>query len=260
MPGWNIDDISVINNIEFLIEVVKGNVPGHSIIHKFGRHDAVPNGVFEKIELVASNPAFISSVSTVRIKAGGNVADTSAGDNARSVIVCGIDSNLNLFEETLITAGASASSNTIASFWRVHRLEVGEVGVYGNSNATSIMLEDSGGSADIIGIGAGEGQSQHAAYTIPNGFRGYLLGALITVDGIKPADIKMLTRENFNDTVPPIQSIKLKQYFDGVTGVEAFQPKSPMKIEALTDIWFEAEGSGAQTEVSVDFEILLIKN
>ena len=31
-------------------------------------------------------------------------------------------------------------------------------------------------------------------------------------------------------------------------------------LSALTDIWIEAEGSGAATEVSADFEILLVNN
>jgi hypothetical protein len=48
-------------------------------------------------------------------------------------------------------------------------------------------------------------------------------------------------------------------YLDGIEGSQPFQPHSPLPgMPGKTDIWWEAEGSGAQTEVAVDFELLIV--
>lgn len=251
--------MSYLGTKDFLIEVAKGNVSGHALVHKFGRNATVANGVWELISQLSAAVTFRTSASTVRIKAGGNAADTAAGAGAREVTVVGIDDNLAEVTETIATAGASASSATTASFWRVYRAYVSAVGTYGVANTGIITIEDSGGAADMLLIAASEGQSQHAAYTIPTGKTGYLLSVHLDVDAGKAADFRLFTRENFNDTSAPMSSIRIRAYWDGLLGTEDFVPKSPhITLSALTDIWIEAEGSGAQTEVSADFEILLV--
>ena len=42
--------MTYIGHSDFLIEVAKGNVAGHSLVHKFGRNAAVPNGSWEFVE------------------------------------------------------------------------------------------------------------------------------------------------------------------------------------------------------------------
>ncbi len=251
--------MTYIGATDFLIEVQKGNVPGHSIIHKFGRNDAVANATWEIISELGGATAFLAAATTVRIKAGGNAADTAAGAGAREVTVRGVDDNLAEISEAIATAGASASSNTTASFWRVHRAWVSSAGTYATPyNTAAIVIENSGGGTDLIQVGAEEGQSEAAVYTIPTGKTGYFLGAHIQVDSGKAADLRMFQRRTFNDVTAPVTSRRLVIHLDGVLGVEPFSPRSPIVFPALTDLWWEAEGAGAQTEVSVDFELLLV--
>lgn len=250
--------MTYITNRDFLIEVQKGNVAGHSIVHKFGRNDAVPNGSFELIALLSTTPTFLSAATTVRIKAGGDAADTAAGAGAREVTIVGIDDNLAEVSEAVATAGASASSATTASFWRVYRAYVSAVGTYGVANTGAITIENSGGGTDLILIGAGEGQTQYGAYTIPTGKTGYFLSSLLTVDGIQSADFRFCQRRNFNDVSAPMSSVRLLNYWDGIDAPFAFVPRSPAVFPALTDVWWEAQGSGGVTQVSIDFEILLV--
>ena len=250
--------MSYIGDKDFLIEVQKGNVAGHSLIHKFGRNDAVPNGSWAHVSLTPFAVAnFPSSATTVKIKAGGSAFDDSSGLGAREVTVQGIDSSLAETSEAIVTAGASASSATSASFWRVHRAWVSAVGVYGSTNIDDIVIESG---VDMITIAAGEGQTQYAGYTIPTGKTGYLLSSLVTVDGNKAADIRVMKREDITDSViAPMASKRIMLHWDGVLGTLPFKPRSPLSaLPALTDIWFEANGSGAWTEVSADFEILLV--
>ena len=244
---------------DFLIEVQKGNVAGHSIIHKFGRNDGVPNGSFEFINLLGFTGWPLSAATTVRIKAGGNAADDTAGNGAREVTVKGIDDSFNEVSEAIATAGASASSATTASFWRVHRAWVSAAGTYGAANTAAVDIENSAGGTDLIQLATEEGQSQFAGWTVPTGKTAYLLSALVTVDAAKAADIRFCTRENIDDTSAPMSASRVKLFWDGVLGSTAFNPRSPMSpIVAKSDLWWEARGGGAGTEVSADFELLVV--
>lgn len=252
---WLIDNVSK----DFYTEVAKGNVAGHSLVHKFGRNDAVPIGAWERVALLSVTTFHLTAVTTVRIKAGGDAADTAAGAGARQITVQGIAADGTEQTETITTAGASASASTILTFWRIHRAWVSSVGTYSAANTGTVTIENTAGTQDLILIAASEGQTQYAGYTIPAGKTGYLLSVLATVDSNKVADMKLVVRYDITDTTAPMSSTYLKNYWDGLVGVFTFHPSSPsLVLPALTDIWIEAQGSGAVTEVSADFELLLV--
>lgn len=243
---------------DFLIEVQKGNVPGHAIKHKFGRNDAVPNASFEFVNLLQFTAWPLSAATTVRVKAG-DAADDAAGNGAREITVEGIDSNFNEIPEAIATAGASASANTSASFWRIHRAWVSAAGTYGAANTAAVVIENSAGGTDLIKINIEEGQTQFAAWTVPAGKTAYLLAAIIHVDASKAADLAFYMRSDIDDTTAPLKSKRLILYIDGIVGGHTHKPRSPSEgFPEKTDLWWEAEGSGAQTEVSVDFELLVV--
>ena len=246
----------------FLIEVVKGNIPGHSIVHKFGRDDAVPNGSWRIVSELNQTAAttLLAAATTVRVKAGGNAADTAAGAGAQAVTVVGIDTTLAEVSESIELAGASASSSTSASFWRIYRayITAARCGAYNVANTAAIVIENTAGTVDLIKIGTEEGQTEYGAYTIPTGKTGYFLGAAFSVNSTKSAKFRLFTRANFNDVTTPYEPIRLKTFFDGITGEANYLPAAPLTLPGLTDVWFEAYGDGAITEVTVDFEILLV--
>lgn len=251
--------MSFFGSTDFLIEVQKGNVPGHSLVHKFGRNDGVPSGSWEFINQLGFTVWPLAAVTTVRIKAGGSAADDAGGNGAQEVTVEGIDSTLARITEAITTAGASASSVTTATFWRIDRAFVSAVGTYGAANTADIVIENGAGGTDLIQITIEEGQSQFGGFSIPTGKTGYMLSMHAQVDSNKTTNIRMFIRENLNDTSAPMSAKRIMAHFDGVEGPEDLKPRSPLEpFPALTDIWFEAWGDGAVSEVSIDFEILLV--
>ncbi|RLE28269.1 MAG: hypothetical protein DRJ65_00130 [Acidobacteria bacterium] len=245
---------------DFYLAVRQGLVPGHSLVHKFGRNDAVPNGTWAFVTLIGHTSWPISSPVTAKIAVGGNAADDAAGAGAREITVQGIDSNLDEISEAIVAAGASGSSSTAASWWRIHRAWVSAVGTYGANNVGDIIVKIGPTAGDLIKIAAGEGQSQFTGFSIPEGKTGYLLSVNATVDAGKGADLRLFTRENYNNTTAPMSAARLKKYWDGVIGaIPPYRPVSPDVImPELTDVWMEARGDGASTEVSADMEILLV--
>jgi hypothetical protein len=254
-----VDYMSYWHDRDFLIEVQKGNISGHSMVHKFGRNDAVPNGSWAFVNLLGSSAGLLSAATTVRIKAGGDAADDSGGNGAREVTVQGIDSNGAETSEAITTNGAGASSATTASFWRVHRAWVSSAGTYSAANTAAVTIENSGGGTDLIQIATEEGQTQYGGYTIPTGKTGYLLSVHVTVDSNKTSNVRIFTRDNITDASAPVDSKRLKLFWDGLQQSFQYVPKGPeLSLSGLTDIWVEAYGDGAVSAVSVDFEILLV--
>lgn len=246
---------------DFLIEVAKGNIPGHSLVHKFGRNNAVPDGSWELVSLLSSGTLFRTSPSTVRIKSGGHTSDISTGLGAREITVIGLDDTLTEVAETIVTSGVLASLATVTSFWRVYRAYVSAVGLYGATNASAIIIEDSGGEADMNVIGNGNGQTQHAAYSIPAGKTGYLLSVYLTVNSTAVVDFRLFTKENLDDILVPIPAKRLRLFWDGVSNPPPYKPYAPeFSLEAGADIWIEAKGNGATAKVIANFEILLVDN
>jgi len=257
--------VSHIINRDFMAEIKKGTIPGHSCVHKFGRNNAVPNGSWAFVNLLGFTGWPLSAATTVRIKAGGNAADTSGGAGAVLVTVQGIDSALAETSEAITTAGASASTATTASFWRVHRAWVGDTagadgaGTYGASNTAAVTIENSGGGTDLLQIAIEEGQSQFAGWTVPTGKTAYLMSLHLHADTNKTANFRVMTRASMNDTTPPVAAVRLKLFFDGVEGSIVYKPRIPeLKLSALTDIWVEAYGDGATAHCSADFELMLV--
>lgn len=253
--------MSIIGLKDYFLEVSQGNVTGQEAINKFGYNGSVANGSWSFVTVLGQTSFPLTSASTVRIKAGGNAADDTAGAGAREITVQGIVATTFAEEtETITTAGASASSATTKSFWRVHRAWVSSAGTYEASNTGAIVVENSGGTTDIITIAAGEGQSQDALYTIPASKTGYLQSVYVTVDSSKTANVRLYTRGDIDDTSAPMKAKRLKRYWDGLQNADfVYKPKGAgISIPAKSDIWFEAFGDGAATAVSVDFEVLLI--
>lgn len=246
---------------EFYIEVRRGNIPRHRIVHKFGNNIIVANGVWSLVSPVSIASAMPASGSRVRIKAGGNADDTVDGLGCRSVELIGINENFEEVSEIITTSGTGISASSIHSYWRLHRLKATDVGTYGGANNGVITFENINGDADRLLLRASEGQSQHGMWSTPVGKTAYVLGIYVESDGAKAADFRLLVRKNYDIVTTPMHSVRLKIFFDGVMGQTTSRTKTPsIELPEKTDIWISARGGGAQTEVSVDIEILLIDN
>jgi hypothetical protein len=244
---------------DFYLDVARGEINYHSVIHKFGRNAAVANGVWERVNLLSVAATFPTAATTVRIKVGGNAADTAAGAGCREVTVQGITSTLAEGSEAIVTAGGSVSSSTTTSFWRVHRAWCSAAGTYGGANTGAVTIENTAGTLDIISIGATQGQSEFAQFTVPAGKSAYITNLSFTADVTLAADFRVLKREDMTDTTVPVKATRVQAFYDGVK--EAFSPNLAVPFGPYpegTDLWVEARGAGAATSVTADMEIVLV--
>jgi hypothetical protein len=242
---------------DFLIEVAKGNIAGHSLVHKFGRNEAV-GATWEHISLNPFDTADFLTTPTAVFLQGTLAADGPGGAGAREVTVQGILSLKNEGTAVITTNGATSTPATTEEFYRVHRAWVSSCGTYTAANVSVVIVSDAVASNTMITIGEQEGQSYYAGYTIPTGKTGYLLAVNITIDGVKTSDVRMRTREDMTDSTAPVEAVREKYRWIGLSGDLHFDPQAPSNVLAAdTDIWFEAQATATAT-VAVDFEILLV--
>ena len=121
---------------KFLLEVNKGNVPRHELIHKFGANDAVGT-TYEPItgSGLYQTPTGLVSLEVVSSSAN----DAAAGTGARTVTIYGInDTNGSWTEDTETVTMNGTTAVALTKQWRrVYRVRVTTSGTYGSATASS---------------------------------------------------------------------------------------------------------------------------
>lgn len=258
--SWNADDPAQLIRIgnDHALDIARGFSGGQKGVSKFGANPNVTASSTEDISF-SGIINWLTAATTIRIKAGGNSADDSAGLGAQQVIIEGLDSNWNEVSETLTTNGASASSASSTSFIRINRAYVGNVGTYTGANEGNIVIENSAGGTDLITIEAARGQSQTSQYTVPAGKTAYLLSIRIGSTTAKASDILFWQRRNADDVTTPFTGKRLIRGFLGVSDSRDIDFEAYPSFPAKTDLWANiTTGSGATGAGEIAYDLILV--
>lgn len=249
---------------DFDFDTSRGKIGGFSTIHKFGRNnDCSTSAEFVNGLSSTTYAGWLTAATTIRVKAGGNAADTAAGAGAREVTCEGLDENWNEVSDTMTTAGAAESSATTATFVRVNRCYVSSAGTYHGAanlgaNTGAITIEASGGSADLALIRAGRGQTAAGHYTCPASKTCYIRGTVVCSEGSKGADFYLYQLQNADDASAPVSSPRLVQQWPGVNACATTDHKTWEAYPEKTDLWFTCIATtGNNIDVTVEMEVLI---
>lgn len=254
-------DVQLVRNAsDPKLDRAAGLYSNQSIVHKFGANPSVSASSTEDVTF-SGTINWLQAATSVRIKAGGNAADDASGNGARKVTVEGLDENWADVSETITTNGSSESTGTTATFIRVFRAYVTDVGVYTAANTGNIVIENAAGGTDLITIAAGEGQTETSEYTVPAGKTAYLTRFTVEVDGNKAADVKMFQRRDADDFTAPVTGKRLVHAAVQLIGAESESLDSYISFPAKTDLWWAATtGGGSAAAVAVDYDLILVDN
>ena len=245
---------------DYLREVGRGNISGLSLLTKFGRNPAItpasdPEDVWGGGGEYTGHP--VSGAETVDVFSS-SADDAAAGTGARTVLLAGLDASGAEQTETVALNGTTAvtSSNT---WTRCNRQWVATAGS-SYTNAGAITVRHTTTTANVFSVmQAGRGQSTIAAYTIPAGKTGYLIGYACSIartnGSAGAAEMGLMTRATGGD-----QAWRLRRVHE-VSDSLAFDRKLEGGIElpALTDIkWRVFSVSDSTTVATGQFQILLI--
>lgn len=246
------------------LEIAKGRVPGHSIVHKFGA-GALDNS----IKPISNDNTYPTPTAAVNLEfLSSSATDNASGIGAREITIDGIDENWNEVIQTLVTNGTTPVALS-TPLLRLFRWFVSSSGTYatelvGSHQGTlTIRVASAGAVWSTIGMTPWSvGQSQIGIYTIPIGKTAFMISKNIFVDSVKAADVYFFQRKFADDvTVPFSGTMRLFQREIGVSGgynLTSMAPKGP--FVGPCDIGFMGVVAAGTADVSVEFELLLIEN
>jgi len=250
--------MSALRNTDFLLEVNKGKIAGHSLTHKFGwrgnvttTHQHLWNDPVINTSLIWPTVAETFDVITT-----GN--DTSAGAGAREVTIIYLDSNFVQQTGTVITnAGTQAST---FSGIRLIKAYVTDCGTYGGTNENLITIQGTTSGNDYGFIEAAEGQTQNTQYTVPAGHTAYILRASMTTEANKGANFILHQRQDADVIAAPFTAQRVVHQWDGIETPLDEEFKANHIFPAKTDLWVGCDMVSGSGTLQFDYDILLIDN
>ena len=252
---------------EFYFELSKQDVRNHSIVHKFGS----ASNIGTSWTVVSSAKLYQMPTAATAIEAV-STSDSDSTGNAglQSLCVQGLGSAWELVSECISLRGTQAVDFT-ATFFRVFRVYGDSTGTYAavgtdSQVGTVTVRTDAGGATwatlEVVSD-LGFGQSEIAAYTVPTGYTGYIKSIDIEVEATKKPDVLLIKRCNADDVVAPYTGVlRVQEVFRGVDEYVSQNFDAPLgPYPGPCDILFYAKApSGSTTDISVDFEVLLVKD
>lgn len=253
--------MSFFGSTNFIQEVSKGNIPGHSIVHVIGRNPSVGTA-FEDIWDAGGTFTYATSGEQWEVVST-STNDSAAGTGARTMIIEYLDSNYTEQSETITLNGTTAVSTIATNMFRMVKARVNTAGstfenqgelilrVVGGGSRRGGILRDTFVANDANGLNA----SQDAHYTVPAGKTVYLEHAITNVSKNHDMVIRLKSRL-FGEDVFSMDA-ELSNYqssfpIDLSTG--------PIKFVEKTDIKVVARSNNDDVPVNVIMIFLVINN
>jgi hypothetical protein len=244
------------------LDISRGIASGHRLVRQFGRNTAV-GGTFVPVSRsgVYRTPQ-VAAAPFLRIRSGGNAADTANGAGARSVTLIGLDVNGDYITETIATAGASASALTVNRFLRLTDARVATSGTYATqtalSHAASINIEDAAGNlwATIQDTDIPRGDTEIGSYSVPRNRTLFITNVKLQAEPSNKSNIVMFERSGILQSAPPYDAMILIKEFPHFSGHAQFTFDPPIRINELTDVGFLAKTATSTTDVAVAFDCI----
>jgi len=189
-----------------------------------------------------------------------NDDNSTPSTGALTVVLEGLDANYAEITETVEMNGQTAALTT-NSYLRLHRMYVGTAG----SSLTNegIIYASTGtqttGTPDVATtirstIGAGEGQTLQAFYTVPAGYTAYLYNVSAgSVDGTNATTITLRSRTEGG-------AFRTKEKFVVFKGTVDRSHDIPLVFTEKTDIEMLAASATGTTDVAGSFDMVLLPN
>lgn len=230
------------------------------LVNKFGAHLAVDT---TSTPLALNGNYQTPETAKILTLTSDDAADAVGGLGAQTYYCNGLGGD-GVEIEDIINMNGLGGANTNKEFLRAYRAFPLTSGTY----ATQIAMSQVGTVKITSDAGANEwaeilpdGQSQIGVYSIGLGLIAYIFGNYVTVDSNKAANIKFFKRSNILDVVAPYSGVmRLNNMFLGASGFIPFNPEEPIGVyDQLTDIGFMSATALGTAEVTVDFNIVLVK-
>jgi hypothetical protein len=255
---------------EIDLDFARKHIPGGRSFFFFGFNDGVGTS-FEDIWPAGGNINWLTSAVTVEIISS-DAADDSAGLGTQSVEIHGLSATGEDQDEVIVTNG-TGTTESAKTYTRINKMHNEAVGTYGGSHQGDISCYSRGGASEgvLLSImkgeeGAADSSVQYGLGEAGNGFWSVPLGKVMYITRLsvipniganKSVDVILYEREGILNTTTPFDPRRVLWDETEIDQPLAKEFKSHLKIKALTDVFFRAQGSAtSKIEVSIDFYLV----
>jgi len=243
--AYDIRSITQVGTSEpFELQVARGQIPGHSFVHKFG---AVPEMSVNTTGTIWDVDDTLYPWSAFATAGTLTVDRASASDAGKTITIVGLDSNYEEITEN-VTLTAATGNATTQSFIRVYRAYM-----Y-NGSATNVgNIDVKKGATTVARITAGKGQTLMAVYTVPAGYTAYLTQGVMTIESGGDATGDMFVR--YSGEI----AFRIGHSFEVASSEYHYGFTIPQRIPAKSDIDIRASVRTNNSRATAAFDIILIK-
>lgn len=236
---------------DFIFSVAKGDIPGYSIIHKFGRNSDVDTGSRDIIwDGGGSSYNWPTSACVLSLQST-SASDSSGSSGAQTVKLFGLDSNFDEIDE-VVTLDGTSGVNSACNYSRIYRMTITAAGSTGHNHG---KISACGNSLGLAYISPSNNQTLMAIYTIPNNCTGYLFGWYATTcKSSRGANMFFFVR-------PPNEVFQLKEFVSLFTTGNSHWNNIfplPLSYNEKTDIYISACVTDNNSDIAGGFDILLV--
>ena len=243
--AYDIRSITQVGTSEpFELQVSRGQIPGHSVLHKFG---AVPSmsintaGTIWDINDTLYPWSALTSASTL------NVNRASASDANKTITIQGLDADYKQISENVTLTNATGNATT-QSFIRVYRAFMH------NGSASNVGNIDIKISTTIIArITAGKAQTLMGVYTVPAGYSLYLTQGVMSVQSGADATGNFFVRYGGES------AFRIAHTFEVASAEYFYAFHAPFKLPEKSDIDIRAELRSNNARITAAFDAYLIQ-
>jgi hypothetical protein len=250
--------IFIVDGHDYYLEIEKGNILGHSSVHKFGRNPDIDtaDGFETAWNGGGAYTGFNATAAEIVTVTSTDAADTSAGTGARTLEIFGLDTNWEEQSE-IVTLNGTSLVDSVLSYIRLDKVIVRSAGT-GLSNAGDISVAQKVTTANIFAVlPIGYNRTMICCYTIPAGKVGYFQswGASLSGKTIANCNIRLSSRI-FGEVFQVRQEVSIMG-----SGSSSFTRSYPTPKEGLpsrTDMYIEADTDQNNTGIAAFIDLLLV--
>lgn len=268
-----IDAVPIRQTTEIDLDFARLHVSGGKSDFFFGQNNTLVNGTFNDVYAALGNINWQTTAAKIKIKST-HAADTATGPGLglQSVEIHGLDSTGAAISEVLDLAGTTPVESAL-SYLRVSLVHNQEVGTYGGSHQGTIewrVTNATFGNGALLGkmtglegaadssVQFGYGEAQNGFTTVPLGKVLYITQIEVIPNSAKPINVALYEREGITTVADPFLPRRVIWSVDQLVDPVEKEFKTHIKIKALTDLWFRAEGSSGASGVSVWLNYYLV--
>jgi hypothetical protein len=243
--AYDIRSITQVGTSEpFELQVSRGQIPGHSVLHKFG---AVPSMSINTTGTIWDVDDTLYPWSVLTSPAILGVDRASASDADKVITIQGLDENYNLISENVTLTNATGNPTT-QRFIRVFRAYM-----YNGSAVNVGNIDIKYGVTTVARITAGKAQTLMGVYTVPAGYSLYLTQGVMSVQAGADATGDFFVRYG-GET-----AFRIAHTFEVASAEYFYAFHAPFKLPEKSDIDIRASLRSNNARITASFDAYLIQ-